>query len=209
MDRGQLSGGLRATVPRQTGYSALVADAMGYRLALDAQGGTGYLRKGSRPTFAPLIDRLPRDHARYSPSVIVVDAGRHDQATKPTQKAARSYFNRLNRFWPTAAIYLVVPYEIDAPAIAERAPWWHTLYVSFATGRANTYVIDPVAGALVRDGRNPARVQAAGRERAPQPGRARLPGGQVPVDPHAPPGSDRNADVRQYRIVRPDEPGVE
>ena len=120
-------------------------DAMGWRLALDAQGGTGYLRTGSRPTF-----RCDRSAGARPCPVLAGHRGRRRRPPRPGEQTdpggARSYFNRLNRFWPTAAIYLIVPFEVSAPDIAEPAPWWHALYARFAAARPNTFVVDPTAG---------------------------------------------------------------
>ena len=77
---------------------------------------------------------------------VVVDGGRHDVASKVTAQVARQYFNRVNRFWPDATIYLIVPFEVSAPDIAAAAPWWHAWYARFAAARPNTFVVDPTAG---------------------------------------------------------------
>ena len=51
--------------PRAVNYPQLVADEMGWNLALDAQGGTGFVHgiDNLSPPRVPFIDRLDRDAA--------------------------------------------------------------------------------------------------------------------------------------------------
>src|SRR5579884_2080165 len=61
-------------------YPYLVALAMGWKLVLDAQGSTGFVR-GADDTSSPrvpFIDRLNQDAATYYVDHVMVDGGRND-----------------------------------------------------------------------------------------------------------------------------------
>ena len=79
-------------------YPDLVADKMGWSLALDAQDGTGFVHCidvaprrveyiDPPPRRVPFIDRLDRDAATYNADYVLIDGGRTDMG------------NRQSRWW--------------------------------------------------------------------------------------------------------------
>lgn len=134
-------------------YPDLVADRMGWSLALDGRDGTGFVRgAGSRnPERVPFIDRLDADAATYHVDYVLVDGGRHDLGEPPESvvAAADEYIRKLGSDWPKAKIIVMLPASATADETAN--------YPAVADGLRSTaesvgaYVIDPVAQGWYRD----------------------------------------------------------
>jgi lysophospholipase L1-like esterase len=134
--------------PRFATYPHLVADRMGCDLALDAQGGTGFVHSVDNvsPPHMPFIDRLDRDAATYRDHVdyVLIDGGRNDLGLlpEPVVAAADRYIKDVHSRWPNAKIIIMLPAYIT-PEVA-------TNYPALAQGFRRTaesvgaYVIDPV-----------------------------------------------------------------
>jgi lysophospholipase L1-like esterase len=136
-------------------YPYLVADKMGWNLALDAQGGTGFVHRMDNlsPPRVPFIDRLDRDVAtyRYHVDYVLIDGGRNDlgELPEPVVAAADAYIKKVHSAWPNAKIIVMLPSYATA-TVADNYP-------ALAQGLRRTaesvgaYVIDPVAQGWYRD----------------------------------------------------------
>lgn len=144
------AGGVDPTIPT---YAPGLAEEMGWNLALDAQGGTGFLTYRVTPetTTAPFIERLSRDKEQYTPDHILIDGGRND-LDRPLDEllpAMRTYLTEVRRAWPQATITVVVPSYItpepapDYPAIKDE--------LNSVAAQIDATVIDPVAEGWYRD----------------------------------------------------------
>lgn len=136
-------------------YPDLVADKMGWSLALDAQDGTGFVHcidVAARhmqyidppPPRVPFIDRLNRDAATYHADYVLIDGGRSDMWEPPESvvAAADEYIKNVQSDWPKAKIIVLLP-AYATPDVAAN-------YSAVAEGLRRTaesvgaYVIDPV-----------------------------------------------------------------
>lgn len=134
-------------------YPELVADKLGWSLALDAQDGTGFVRGANKdsPAGMPFIDRLGSDAAAYKVDYVLIDGGRRDLGESPESVAAAvdRYIRKVHEQWPGAKIVAVLP---DAAAVAP--PPDYPLVAQAIRGTAESvgaYVIDPVAQGWYRD----------------------------------------------------------
>lgn len=142
-------------VPEIVTYPQLVADKLGWNLALDAQGGTGFVRGDDTfsPPHMPFIDRLDRDTAtyRYRIDYILIDGGRNDLGlvAGPVVTAADEYIRKVHSYWPAAKIIIVLP----AYVLARMADNYPILAEGFrrTADSVGAYVIDPVAQGWYRD----------------------------------------------------------
>jgi lysophospholipase L1-like esterase len=135
--------------PNNATYPYLLAGKMGWNLALDAQGGTGFASgiDSLSPPTVPFIDRLGCDEAIYSRHVdyVLVDGGRSDLGLPPEEAltAADGYIKKIRSDWPKARIVIILP-NFPTPVVAEHYP-------ALAEGLRHTAesvgadVIDPVA----------------------------------------------------------------
>jgi hypothetical protein len=136
-----------------TYYPDLVADKMGWSLALDAQDGTGFVHgvDNLSPARVPFIDRLDRDAATYHADYVLIDGGRIDlgEPPEPVVAAADEYIKNVHSDWPNAKIIIMLP-SSATPDVAANYP-------AVAQGLSRTaesvgaYVIDPVAQRWYRD----------------------------------------------------------
>jgi GDSL-like Lipase/Acylhydrolase family len=134
-------------------YPDLVADRMGWSLALDGQDGTGFVRRVDvhNPKRVPFIDRLDADAATYRVDYVLIDGGRHDLGEPPESvvAAADEYIGKVRSDWPKAKIIVMLPASATADETAN--------YAAVADGLRRTaesfgaYVIDPVAQGWYRD----------------------------------------------------------
>jgi hypothetical protein len=143
-------------------YPDLVADKMGWSLALDAQDGTGFVRCidvaprrveyiDPPPRRVPFIDRLDRDAATYNADYVLIDGGRTDMWEPPEQvvAAADEYIKNVHSDWPKAKIVVLLP-AYATPEVAAN-------YSAVADGlrraaeSVGAYVIDPVEQGWYRD----------------------------------------------------------
>jgi hypothetical protein len=110
--------------PNNPTYPYLVANRMGWNLALDAQGGTGFASgiDSLSPPTVPFIDRLDRDAATYAYHVdyVLIDGGRVDLDLPPERvvAAADEYVKKVRSDWPKARIIVVLP-SFPTPVAAE------------------------------------------------------------------------------------------
>jgi lysophospholipase L1-like esterase len=128
-------------------YPDLIADKLGWGLALDVQDGTGFVHGTDNPSpaHAPFVDRLERDAATYHADYVLIDGGRNDLSEPPDQVAAAAdeYIKDVRSRWPNAKIIIVLP---SYAARDESAS-----YPTVAQGLRRTadtvgaFVIDPVA----------------------------------------------------------------
>jgi hypothetical protein len=134
-------------------YPDLVADRMGWSLALDGQDGTGFVRSVDmhHPERVPFIDRLDGDAASYRVDYVLIDGGRNDlgQPPEPVVAAADEYIRKVRSDWPKAKIIVMLPASATAHETAN--------YPAVADGLRRTAesvgasVIDPVAQGWYRD----------------------------------------------------------
>ena len=134
-------------------YPDLVADKMGWSLALDAQDGTGFVHgiDNLSPPHVPFIDRLDRDAATYHVDYVLIDGGRNDlgEPPEPMVAAADEYIKKVHSDWPNAKIIIMLPASATPDVAAN--------YPAVAEGLRRTaesvgaYVIDPVAQRWYRD----------------------------------------------------------
>lgn len=90
-------------------YPGLVADKMGWSLAVDVADGTGFVSRTS--SHAPFVDRLDRDAATYAADYVLIDGGRNDLSSpaEDVVPAAQSYLDDVHARWPKAKIIVVLP----------------------------------------------------------------------------------------------------
>jgi len=129
-------------------YPYLLADKMGWNLALDGQVGTGFVNgiDSVSPPRVPFIDRLDGDAATYASHVeyVLVDGGRNDLGLPPERvvAAADEYIKKVHSDWPNAKIIIILP-TFPTPDVAANYP-----AVSQGLRRTaetvGAYVIDPV-----------------------------------------------------------------
>ncbi len=134
-------------------YPDLVADRMGWSLALDGRDGPGFVRGADthNPARVPFIDRLDADAATYHVDYVLIDGGRHDLGEPPESvvAAADEYLRKLRSDWPKAKIIVMLPASATADETEN--------YPAVADGLRRTaesvgaYVIDPVAQGWYRD----------------------------------------------------------
>lgn len=143
-------------------YPDLVADKMGWSLALDAQDGTGFVNCldlsprrveyiDPPPRRVPFIDRLDRDVANYRADYVLVDGGRSDMWEPPETvvAAADEYIKTVHSDWPNAKIVILLPAYATTDVAAN--------YDAVAQGLRSTAesvgadVIDPLAQGWYRD----------------------------------------------------------
>jgi hypothetical protein len=144
-------------------YPDLVADKMGWSLALDARDGTGFIRCVDNlsprhmqyinppPPRLPFIDRLDHDVATYRADYVLIDGGRSDlgDPPEPVVAAADKYIKNVHSDWPNAKIIIMLP-ATATPDVAAN-------YSAVAQGLRRTaesvgaYVVDPVAQGWYRD----------------------------------------------------------
>ena len=101
--------------PNNPTYPYVVANRMGWNLALDAQGGTGFASgiDSLSPPTVPFIDRLDRDAATYTHHVdyVLIDGGRVDLGL-PAERvvaAADEYVKKVRSDWQNARIVIILP----------------------------------------------------------------------------------------------------
>jgi hypothetical protein len=134
-------------------YPDLVADQMGWSLALDGQEGTGFVGSvdNNNPARVPFIDRLDGDAATYRVDYVLIDGGRNDlgEPPEPVVAAADEYIRKVRSDWPKAKIIVMLPASAAAdetanyPAVADG--------LRRAAESVGAYVIDPVAQGWYRD----------------------------------------------------------
>lgn len=128
-------------------YPDMVADALGWNLAVDIQDGTGFVDHAAEPSpaHAPFIERLDRDATTYHVDYVLVDGGRNDLDAPPEQvlQAADHYVNEAHARWPKAKIVTVLPVFAAAPAPANYPPLAEGL--RRAVESVGGYLIDPLA----------------------------------------------------------------
>lgn len=130
-------------------YPNILARRMGWDLALDAQGGTGFVNARQIPgTIAtnrvPFIERLDDDARMYNPDIVIVDGGRNDLTTAPSVvvPAADAYLKKVHALWPNAKVVVIIPSYVSADVPVTYAPVAAGLRSSAAEIGAS--VIDPV-----------------------------------------------------------------
>ncbi|HEX3732496.1 MAG TPA: SGNH/GDSL hydrolase family protein [Mycobacteriales bacterium] len=134
-------------------YPDLVADRMGWSLALDGRDGPGFVRGADthNPARVPFIDRLDADAATYHVDYVLIDGGRHDLGEPPESvvAAADDYLRKVRSDWPKAKVIVMLPASATADETEN--------YPAVADGLRRTaesfgaYVIDPVAQSWYRD----------------------------------------------------------
>ena len=134
-------------------YPELIADRMGWSLALDGQDGTGFVGSvdNNNPGRVPFIDRLDGDAATYHVDYVLIDGGRSDlgESAEPVVAAADEYVKKVRSDWPKAKIIVMLP--------TTAGPDENANYPALADGLRRTaesvgaYVIDPVAQGWYRD----------------------------------------------------------
>jgi lysophospholipase L1-like esterase len=141
--------------PNVLNYPYLLARKEGWHVALDAQGGTGFVHRVDNvsPPGVPFIERLDGDAAIYHYRVdyVLIDGGRNDlgEPPEPVLAAADEYIKKVHSFWPNAKIIIVLP-SFVTPKVANNYP-------ALAQGLRRTAesvgadVIDPVAQRWYRD----------------------------------------------------------
>jgi lysophospholipase L1-like esterase len=137
--------------PNIVTYPDLVAEKMGWSVAVDAQGATGFLHgiDNLSPPQVPFIDRLDGDAATYHPDYVLIDGGRNDlgEPPEPAVAAADEYIKQVRSVWPNAKMIIVLPAlatsKVDYVAVAEG--------LHRTAERVGAYVIDPVAQHWYRD----------------------------------------------------------
>lgn len=133
--------------------SCLTSDAMGWICNLDAQGGTGFIANGHRNNldFEPLGKRLAATHERFLADVVIVDAGRNDGSSPPSEviPAARDYLRSVESAWPKAKLVVVLPYFMSSGA----EPPSRSLNAALRseTERLGGQVIDPIGEGWIND----------------------------------------------------------
>lgn len=105
------------------GLAYQVADKLGWTLAKDAQGGTGYIAQGPVELFANRASfpiRLQRHTNAERVSYVLLTGGANDSAASDTVLAAAVHKTILEtqQLWPSAKIIVVAPFwcRADAPA---------------------------------------------------------------------------------------------
>lgn len=136
-------------------YPNVLARKKNWNVALDAQGGTGFVHRVDNiaPPRVPFIDRLDADAATYHYRLdyVLIDGGRSDlgEPLAPMLAAADEYIKKVRLDWPNAKIVVVLPSYVtknvasDYPALADG------LRASAQSVGAD--VIDPVAQHWYRD----------------------------------------------------------
>ncbi|OBG26723.1 SGNH/GDSL hydrolase family protein [Mycobacterium sp. 852002-51057_SCH5723018] len=134
-------------------YPHLVADNMGWGLALDVQGGTGFVHglNSVSPPRVPFIDRVDHDAANYYVDYVLIDGGRNDLDEPPERvlAAADQYVKKVHSQWPSAKIVIICPSyasSLVAPSYSAVAQGLRSTAES-----VGAYVIDPVAQGWYRD----------------------------------------------------------
>jgi hypothetical protein len=137
-------------------YPTLVGHKEGWNVALDAQGGTGFVHRldNAVPPGVPFMDRLDRDAAIYHYRVdyVLIDGGRSDlfDPVEPVLAAADEYVKKVHSIWPNAKIIIVLPSFVTRDAASN--------YPTVAQGLRDTaesvgaQVIDPVGQRWYRNG---------------------------------------------------------
>jgi lysophospholipase L1-like esterase len=128
-------------------YPYLLADRLGWCLALDAEGGTGFVNvtAGGNSGRLPFIDRLARDGQLYDVDYVLIDGGRNDLGLPPAEviPAADEYMKKVRATWPKAKIIMMLPSYVAAEEASN--------YPAVSAGmrrsaeEVDAYVIDPVA----------------------------------------------------------------
>lgn len=135
--------------PHSATYPYLVANKMGWNLALDAQGGTGFVSgiDSLSPPTVPFIDRLDRDAATYAYHVeyVLIDGGRVDLGSLPegVAAAADEYIKKVRSDWPKARIIVILP-SFPTPVVAQNYPA-EAQGLRAAAESVGADVIDPTA----------------------------------------------------------------
>ncbi|MFI5509953.1 SGNH/GDSL hydrolase family protein [Mycobacterium sp. NPDC051804] len=138
-----------ATIDEAQAYPALIAHREGWRLHVDAQGGTGFIADGQgtgNGDTSKLIDRIAQD-GRMFPDVdlVVLDAGRNDLSFPANEvaEAMSQCLMAVRHQWPDAKIATVVPSFLSPDSY----DGYQTLVRRLATASAAVggVVIDPVA----------------------------------------------------------------
>lgn len=139
--------------PKIETYPSLVAERMGWSLAMDAQGGTGYVQ--SLPDMVPphlaFIDRLANDVSTYRADFVLIDGGRNDLGLLPDRvvEASAKYLDAVRMAWPKAKVVVILPSYITTEVASNYAAVSAGLLES--AQRIGAYVIDPVAEGWWRD----------------------------------------------------------
>jgi len=102
--------GVGAAKPWISGESYAVSRALGWKLTLDAAGGTGFVAPSRYGP--PFWKRLPSDVARIRhPDFVVIDGGRNDHGDSTTERrAVSSYFNAVARDFPGSRVLVIAPW---------------------------------------------------------------------------------------------------
>jgi hypothetical protein len=131
---------------KEDSASCLAASAMEWTCHVDAQAGTGFVANGraSDPSYAALIDRLPRTRAISGVvDVVIVDAGRNDRgfADDQLKSAITAYLGGVRNLWPESELVVIEPYFLDSVAPLFRAPVLD--HLEDETKRLGGHVISP------------------------------------------------------------------
>jgi GDSL-like Lipase/Acylhydrolase family len=134
-------------------YPNLVADRMGWTLALDGRERTGFVGSvdNDNPARVPFIDRLDGDAATYHVDYVLIDGGRNDlgESPEPVVAAADEYIKKVRSDWPKANIIVMLPaatttdQTANYPAVADG--------LRRAAESVGAHVIDPLAQGWYRD----------------------------------------------------------
>lgn len=129
-------------------FAEQTAVAMGWTLALDAAGGTGYVNQGRVDQFpgrAPYPARVSRHDPAEDVSYVLVTGGINDRGASAAEltSAVGATVQRVQQTWPKARVIMVGPFwaHADAPASLRRV---RNVVRQEATARHTDY-IDPIA----------------------------------------------------------------
>jgi lysophospholipase L1-like esterase len=132
-------------------YPSLLAPRLGWVVNRDAQGGSGFVADGRRanPSYTRLIDRLDSDTKRYTADLVIIDAGRNDNAVPAAKlnRAIRKYLRAVHTAYPNARIAVVLPTFLT-PANPDLLRIGESLKRLAAPYDA--VIIDPVGGKWVK-----------------------------------------------------------
>ena len=142
------------TTPDQS-YGCLTATELGWKCAIAAQGGTGYLSGGpehrvslgqSAPPSTSFVERLPGLREQYQPDVIVIDGGRNDTDFDMSE-VDRTFADTVRKViesWPNSRIVVIAPWFIKEPVIRPSALAGRTIGDEFQSVLRSSHDFDAV-----------------------------------------------------------------
>jgi GDSL-like Lipase/Acylhydrolase family len=136
-------------------YGCMTASALGWKCAIAAQGGTGYVTGGpghrvqlgeSVPPSTSFVERLPHLRQLYQPDIVVIDGGRNDVELdiQEVDRTLAYTVRQVIEAWPKSRIAVIAPWFVNEPVIKPTALAGRTIGDEFRSVLRSSHDFDSV-----------------------------------------------------------------